>query len=74
MKKTVDLSGHIVFPLREGVEAYIASSKGMVYTSKVVKIISITNEIAHFETMNSAYKVVLEKSPVAMAQTLPKCA
>lgn len=74
MKKTVDLIGHIVFPLREGNEAFIACSKGIVNTSKVVTIISVTDELAHFETMNSVYKVVLERSPVAIAQTLPKCA
>lgn len=74
MKKAVKLSGHIVFPLREGSPAYIACSQGIVQTSKVVSIITDTKEFAHFETMNSEYKVTLEKSPVGVAQALPKCA
>ena len=74
MKKTVEISGHIVFPLREGVSAYIACSKGIIQTSKVVSVKNDTKEFAHFETMNSEYKVTLEKSPVELAQVLPKCA
>lgn len=74
MKKTVELSGHIVFPLKEGVSAYIACSNGIVQTSKVVNIINNSKKFAHFETMNLEYKVTLEKSPVEIAQTLPKCA
>lgn len=74
MKKSVEISGHIVFPLKEGMAAYIACSKGIVQTSKVVSIVSNTNDFAHFETMNSEYKITLEKSPVEMAQALPKCA
>lgn len=74
MKKLVELKGHIVYTLQEGLPAYIACSEGIVQTSKVVSIKNISKEFAHFETMNSEYKVTLEKSPVALAQTLPKCA
>ena len=74
MKKQVEISGHIVFSLKEGVPAYIACSQGIVQTSKVVCIISNEKDFAHFETMNSVYKVTLEKSPVDIAQTLPNCA
>ena len=74
MKKQVKISGHIIFSLKEGVPAYIASSHGVIQTSKVVRIISNTKDFAHFETMNSVYKVSLEKSPVDIAKTLPNCA
>lgn len=74
MKKTVEISGHIVFPLKEGVSAYIACSQGIIQTSKVVSIKNETTEFAHFETMNSEYKVTFEKSPVGIAQALPECA
>lgn len=74
MKKQVKISGHIVFSLKEGVPAYIASSQGVIQTSKVVNIISNTKDLAHFETMNSEYKVTLEKSPIDIAQALPNCA
>jgi hypothetical protein len=52
MKKTVEISGHIVFPLKEGVSAYIACSKGIVQTSKVVSVKNDTKEFAEgiFET------------------------
>ena len=74
MKKLVELKGHIVNTLQEGLPAYIACSEGIVQTSKVVSIKNNSKEFAHFETMNSEYKVTLEKSPVALAQTLPRCA
>lgn len=74
MKKTVKICGHIVFALKEGLPAYIACSNGIVQTSNVVRIISNEKEMVHFETMNSEYKVTLEKSPVEMVKTLPKCA
>lgn len=74
MKKTVKISGHIVFALKEGLPAYIACSNGIVQTSNVVRIISNEKEMVHFETMNSEYKVTLEKSPVEMVKILPKCA
>ena len=60
MKSLVLISGHIVFPLKEGISAYIACSKGIIQTSKVVNIISFTKDFAHFETMNSEYKVTPE--------------
>ena len=74
MKSLVLISGHIVFPLKEGISAYIACSKGIIQTSKVVNIISFTKDFAHFETMNSEYKVTPEKSPVKAAEVLPECA
>ena len=74
MKSLVLISGHIVFPLKEGISAYIACSKGIIQTSKVVNIISFTKDFAHFETINSEYKVIPEKSPVKAAEVLPECA
>lgn len=62
MKSLVLISGHIVFPLKEGISAYIACSKGIIQTSKVVNIISFTKDFAHFETMNSEYKVTPKKA------------
>ena len=74
MKKLVAVSGHIPFPLREGCPAYITCSQGIVQTSKVVNIIADSKEFAHFETMNSVYKVTLEKSPVTLAKPVSRCA
>lgn len=74
MKKLVSLSGHIVFPLKEGSPAYIACSQGIIQTSKVVSIIANEKEFANFETLNSKYKVTLEKSPVTLAKPISRCA
>lgn len=74
MKKTIKMQGHIVFPLKEGVSAYIACSKGIIQTSRVVEIISVTDEYSEFETMNSRYRVSFEKSPAVTAQAFLKCA
>ena len=74
VKKVVAMSGHIPFPLKEGSSTYITCSQGILQTSTVVNIITDTENFAHFETMNSEYKVTLEKSPVTLAQTPAKCA
>ena len=73
MKKAVELRGHVAFPLAEGRSAYIACDKGILQTSKVVKIFSDTKELVHFETMNSVYKVIPDPSPVE-ENCLPLCA
>lgn len=74
MKKSVELNGRIVFPLTEGRCAYITCSSGIIKTSKVVNVITVTEEKAHFETMNSFYKVTFEKSPSEAANSLSLCA
>lgn len=74
MKKSVELNGRIVFPLVEGKCAYITCSNSIIKTSKVVNVIAETEKLAHFETMNSFYKVTFEKSPSEAANSLPLCA
>ena len=67
MKKTVCISGKVVFPLREGLKAVIACDGGVVRTSRVVEIFEVSDDMAHFETMNSIYLVVLVPHPVTIA-------
>ncbi len=76
MKKTVSISGQVVFPLREGVKAVIACSGGFIRTSRVVEIFEVSDDMAHFETMNSIYRVALVPQPVtaAMSEVYAKCA
>jgi len=76
MKKTVHISGKVVFPLREGARAIIACSSGFVKTSCVVEIYEESEDLAHFETMNAVYKVALVPQPVtvAMPEIYAKCA
>ncbi len=59
MKKTISLSGRVVMPLKEGSRAIIAYGGDFIYTSRVVNIIEVGKETAHFETMNIIYKVSL---------------
>lgn len=76
MKKTVHISGKVVFPLREGVKAVIACSGGFIRTSRVVEIFEVSENMAHFETMNSIYRVALVPHPVtaAVPEVYAKCA
>ena len=76
MKKTVHISGKVVFPLREGARAVIAYGGDFIYTSRVVEIFEVSEHFAHFETMNSIYKVVLAPQPVtaSMLEIYAKCA
>lgn len=76
MKKIVSISGKVVFPLREGVKAVIACSGGFIRTSRVVEIFEVSDDMAHFETMNAVYKVALAPQPVtaSMPEVYAKCA
>lgn len=67
MKKEVNISGRIVFPLQEGVRAVIATGGGITYTSPVVEIIEERTDYACFETLNSVYRVCLQPVPVRSA-------
>lgn len=76
MKKTVHISGKVVFPLREGVRAVIAYSGDFIRTSRVVEIFEVSEYVAHFETMNAIYRVALVPHPssAAMSEVYAKCA
>ena len=76
MKKTVHISGKVVFPLREGARAVIACSGGFIKTSRVVEIYEEREDLAYFETMNSIYRVALVPHPVtaALPEVYAKCA
>ena len=73
MKKIISISGKVVFPLREGARAIIAYGGDYIYTSRVVEIFEVS---AHFETMNSIYRVALVPNPVtaAIPEVYAKCA
>ena len=52
-KKQVILTGRLAAPLCEGSRAWIRHHSGLVCTSRVVRIQSLTDRKAVFETMNS---------------------
>ena len=76
MKKIISISGNVVFPLREGARAIIAYGGDFIHTSRVVEIFEVSEDFAHFETMNSIYRVALVPNPVtaAMPEVYAKCA
>lgn len=69
MKKVVNISGNVVFPLQEGNRAVISRGGDFIYTSPVVEIIEERTDFICFETMNSFYRVCLQ--PVANRSALP---
>ena len=75
-KKTVCISGRVMLPIKEGTRAVISCSGGFVYTSRVVEIFEVSEDMAHFETMNSIYKVSFV--PISIIATIKeeviKCA
>ncbi len=70
MKKTVNISGNIIYPLKEGKRAVIAYRGDFLYTSRVVEIIELSEDLAHFETMNSIYRVALSPVPVTASMAM----
>ena len=76
MKKIISISGKVVFPLREGARAIIAYGGDFIYTSRVVEIFEVSDDFAHFETMNSIYRAALVPNPVtaAIPEIYAKCA
>ena len=76
MKKIISISGKVVFPLREGERAIIAYGGDFIYTSRVVEIFMVSDDFAHFETMNSIYRVALVPNPItaAIPEVYAKCA
>ena len=75
-KKTVCVSGRVMLPIKEGARAVISCGGGFVYTSRVVEIFEVSENMAHFETMNSIYKVSFVPNPViaAIPNAYVKCA
>lgn len=69
MKKEVNISGRIVFPLQEGSKAVISANGTFIYTSPVVEILEEKTDCVRFETMNSVYKVCLR--PVSIRAAIP---
>lgn len=76
MKKEINITGKIVFPLQEGARAIIACGGQFIYTSPVVEIRDEGTDYVCFETMNSVYRVCLQPHPVeaSVPSILKMCA
>ncbi len=69
MKKEINISGKVVFPLQEGSRAVISKGGDFIYTSPVVEILEERTDFICFETMNSVYRVSLQ--PVSHQAAVP---
>ena len=75
MKKTVCISGSLLFPPEEGKRAIIRCRGGYICTSRVVEILEQRKKYVCFETMNSIYRVLSPASvSVQKAVQLKMCA
>lgn len=76
MKKEVNISGKVVFPLQEGSRAVIVRGGDFIYTSPVVEIREERADFVCFETMNSIYRVCLQPVSIraAISPFLKMCA
>ncbi len=70
MKKEVCISGKILFPLRKGNSAIISVNGDCTRTSPVVRIVEEKSDYAHFETLNTVYKVSMRPTS-GVARVLP---
>lgn len=76
MKKTMHISGRLLFPLKVGNRAVILYGGDCIYTSRVVEILEESEGFVCFETMNSVYSVSLSPVPIgaALPEELAMCA
>ena len=70
MKKTVHISGYLLFPLSEGKRAVIQRGGDCICTSRVVEILEQREDYACFETMNSVY-CVSAPAPIPAQSAVP---
>lgn len=60
-KKTQELNGYLLSPIEIGASALIKVSDGMLRTSRVLKLNTLTQSEVQFETQNTNYRLHLAK-------------
>ena len=61
-KKTAKVIGRLLYPLTPGMPAFIKEEDGVLKTSRVVSVETVTPSMARFETLNTNYCVRFEGS------------
>ncbi len=69
-KKTVLVSGSVLFPLEIGGSAIIVNGTEVIRTSAVAAIQHVSRDLIVFETRNSKYCVASTPSPAPEARTI----
>ena len=70
-KKKIRKIGKLLRPLVIGQGAYVYIGGVPLHTSRVVAIYEQTEELVHFETMNSDYYLTTRPFPTAVINPLP---
>lgn len=75
-KEQIILTGSLAAPLYKGCRARIRYAGGLISTSPVINIRSLSPQKAVFETVHSVYHIALDTIPFVMAlmDTEPMCA
>ena len=60
-KKTRELDGYLLMPIEIGTSAFIKVSDGMLRTSRVLRLQTLTESEVQFETLNTNYHLHLAK-------------
>ncbi len=60
-KKTRELDGYLLTPIEIGASAFIKVSDGMLRTSRVLRLQTLTQSEVQFETQNTNYRLHLAK-------------
>lgn len=65
-KKNISITGSPVYPIVAGASAMIICSNGTTKTSRVVRVIEVTDDKIQFETLNSIYDLhITNQSPLS---------
>lgn len=66
-KKTMEISGTLLYPVTVGMAAFISEEGGTRRTSTVLKVQKLSQTEIQFETRNTFYHLHLAQSEVMMA-------
>ncbi len=70
-KKTENLNGRPICPIKIGQSAVIAKNGKLYHTSPVIALHVCTPEYIHFETLNTHYHMSVYPSPFGAAAQIP---
>lgn len=70
-KKTENLDGRPICPIRIGRSAVISKNGKLYHTSPVIALHECTKDHIHFETLNTHYHMSIHPFPLAAAAAIP---
>ena len=70
-KKQIVMNGSLLRPLTVGQSALLYAGGKLHHTSRVTSIYEQSDDLVHFETLNSNYFLSMDPFPLAAASPLP---